>query len=116
MMSDYVFNPERGEVELVLGGERLVLAAQMRRLASLSGHFKCDSFEDLYNQMMKPEPNSIIATLEHLCVHGDVNKAIDGFKMIECNAVMIAFRSVLEHHLSDDDKKQTESTSQEKKT
>lgn len=68
-------NPERGEVEFSIGGEKGVICAEMARLAALSHEIGTKSLRDLVERIQGVEPFTMFAAVDCLLVKGDA-KAI----------------------------------------
>lgn len=64
-------NPERGEVELVIGEEKGVICAEMGRLAALSGLCGTKTLHDLYRQISGAEPVTMYNAIATMMVKGD---------------------------------------------
>lgn len=92
------YNVERGEVPLVVGGTDLVIAAEIKRLATLSTKLGCQSFYDLYSRLANVEVAATIAAVETLSVRGDVSTAVDRMTIADLPACKDAFAAALLHH------------------
>ena len=101
-------NPERGEVELVIGDTTLVLAAEMGRLAALSKKLECKSLKDLYDAMTGLAPHAVEACIQCLAIKGDVDAALGQMRMHHFQAAQEAFNVVLEHHITPEDNKKAQ--------
>jgi len=64
-------NPERGEVEIVLGDERGVICAEMARLAILSREIGTKSLRELFERLQGVEVFAMYAAIDALLVEGD---------------------------------------------
>lgn len=64
-------NPERGEVDIEIGGEKGVICAEMARLAVLSGQLGTKSLRDLFERLQGVEPFAMYAAIDALLIHGD---------------------------------------------
>lgn len=64
-------NPERGEVDLVIGDEKGVLCAEMARLAILSSQIGTRTMRDLFERLQGVEPFAMYAAIDALLVDGD---------------------------------------------
>lgn len=93
-----VYNAERGEVPLTVGGVELVIAAEMARLASLSTRLGCQSFMELYLKLAGVEISATVAAVELLAVRGDPTKAIAAMSIADLPACKDAFMAALLHH------------------
>ncbi|SFM00653.1 hypothetical protein SAMN03159423_4872 [Bradyrhizobium sp. NFR13] len=92
------YNAERGEVPLTVGGVDLVIAAEMGRLASLSGRLNCQSFMELYLKLAGVEIGATVAAVEILAVKGDATKAIAAMSIADLPACKDAFLAAMLHH------------------
>lgn len=93
-----VFNAERGEVPLTVGGVDLVIAAEMARLASLSARLGCQSFVELYLKLAGVEVAATVAAVELLAIKGDATKAVAAMSIADLPACKDAFIAALLHH------------------
>lgn len=92
------YNAERGEVPLRVGGTDLVIAAEIKRLATLSTMLKCQSFFELYSKLANVEIAATVAAVEALSVRGDTSAAIAGMTIADLPACKDAFTAALLHH------------------
>lgn len=92
------YNSERGEVPLTVGGVDLVVAAEMGRLASLSGRLQCQSFIELYSKLAGVELVATMAAVELLAVKGDTGAALKAMTLADLPACKDAFVAALLHH------------------
>lgn len=94
------YNAERGEVPLKVGGTDLVIAAEIKRLATLSTALGCQSFFELYSKLANVEVAATIAAVEALTIHGDTSSAISAMTIADLPACKDAFTAALLHHAS----------------
>jgi len=94
------YNAERGEVPLKVGGTDLVIAAEIKRLATLSTALGCQSFFELYSKLANVEVAATVAAVENLTVRGDVTVAVKGMTIADLPACKDAFTAALLHHAS----------------
>ncbi|CAM5401708.1 hypothetical protein AFEL58S_02044 [Afipia felis] len=94
------YNSERGEVPLAVGGTDLVIAAEMEKLAALSGRLNCQSFLELYSKLAGVELVATMAAIELLAVKGDTGAALKSFTITDLPACKDAFVAALLHHTS----------------
>lgn len=94
------YNAERGEVPLKVGGTDLVIAAEIKRLATLSTALGCQSFFELYSKLANVEVAATIAAVEALTIHGDTSSAIGAMTIADLPACKDAFTAALLHHAS----------------
>lgn len=92
------YNAERGEVPLTVGGVDLVIAAEMGKLAALSGRLNCQSFMELYMKLAGVELASTLAAVEVLAVKGDPAAAIKAMTIADLPACKDAFVAAFLHH------------------
>lgn len=92
------YNAERGEVPLHVGGTDLVIAAEIKRLASLSTAMRCQSFFELYSKLAGVEVAATIAAVEALTVRGDATAALNAMTIADLPACKDAFAAALLHH------------------
>ncbi|MGX9390509.1 hypothetical protein ACWX0K_07150 [Nitrobacteraceae bacterium UC4446_H13] len=92
------YNAERGEVPLTVGGVDLVIAAEMGRLATLSGRLNCQSFMDLYTKLAQVELQATMAAVEVLAVRGDPAAALKAMSLVDLSACQTAFTAAFLHH------------------
>ncbi|MGB5903812.1 MAG: hypothetical protein WBH00_13270 [Xanthobacteraceae bacterium] len=92
------YNAERGEVPLTVGGVELVIAAEMGRLATLSGRLNCQSFMELYTKLAQVELQATMAAVETLAVKGDPTAASKAMTIADLPACKTAFIAAFLHH------------------
>jgi hypothetical protein len=92
------YNAERGEVPLTVGGVELVIAAEMGRLATLSGRLNCQSFMELYTKLAQVELQAVVTAVEVLAVKGDPTAAIKAMTVADLSACQVAFTAAFLHH------------------
>lgn len=92
------YNAERGEVPLHVGGTDLVIAAEIKRLATLSTALGCQSFFELYSKLANVEVAATIAAVEALTIRGDTPSAIGAMTIADLPACKDAFTAALLHH------------------
>jgi hypothetical protein len=91
-------NAERGEVPLTVGGVDLVIAAEMRGLASLSARLGLLGFSELYSRLASAEINATMAAVECLAVMGDAEKAVADMGLSDLPRCTEAFMMAFKHH------------------
>lgn len=96
-------NGERGEVNLNIGGVELVIAAEMKRLASLSTALELSSLQGLYERLLGVEVVATMTAIRCLTVRGDAALALSKLKLSHFADCKIAFSAALSHHLVDDE-------------
>jgi hypothetical protein len=96
-------NGERGEVNLKIGGVDLVIAAEMKRLASLSTQLEMTSLQGLYQKLLGVEIVATMLAIQCLTVRGDVELALAKLKLKHFADCKTAFSAALAHHLKDDE-------------
>lgn len=67
-------NPERGEVELVVRGEKAVLCAEMARIAALSKAIGTTNLATVYERLVGIEPAAMFAAVDCLVIDGNPEK------------------------------------------
>lgn len=67
-------NPERGEVDLVVGGEKGVLCAEMARLAVFSAAVGTKSLRDVFERLQGVEPAAMYAAIDAFLIEGDARE------------------------------------------
>lgn len=94
-----VHNAERGEIPLTVGGVDLVIAAEIKRLATLSTRLGCQSFADLYSRLANVEVAAAVAAVEILALKGDPDAAVAKMTIADLPACKDAFAAALLHHV-----------------
>lgn len=92
------YNAERGEVPLTVGGVELVIAAEMGRLATLSGRLNCQSFMEFYTKLAQVELQATVVAIEVLAVKGDPTAALKAMTIADLPACKAAFVAAFLHH------------------
>lgn len=96
------YNSARGEVPLVIAEDRdgeveIIIAAELGKLASLSGRIGCTSFQDLYLRLTSGELQAVLAGIELLTVNGDYGAALKSLTLADIAACSKAFKTALLH-------------------
>lgn len=92
------YNAERGEVPLKVGGTDLVIAAEIKRLATLSTALGCQSFFELYSKLAGVEIAATVAAVEALTVRGDATAAVNAMTIADLPSCKDAFTAALLYH------------------
>lgn len=102
-------NPERGEVELVIGEEKGVICAEMGRLAALSGSIGTKSLTDLFERAQGVEPLTVYAIIDTMLIDGDLKAMRRAIKNpSDLAKVSAAFLKSLSFFIEGDDGKKGE--------
>lgn len=93
-------NPARGEVEVTISGERLVIVSEMKRLASLSSRLGNPPLDALLGRLSGFELEAIQAACHTLVADGDGKGAFEKCSGLdEVMKLGAAFNEAMAQHL-----------------
>lgn len=101
-MSPISFNPLRGEAPVTLGGENLVLAVEMERLAELQARCGVDDFASLYGRLAGFHLPTVRHALATLVLRGDGAAAAKAMTLNDMPAWIGAVKNAFAAHLAPD--------------
>lgn len=75
-------NKARGEVEVSIGVHKLILCAEMERLAAVSAELGSIAFFEIAKRVHEQEPQAVLACLKHMDIT-DTFKTLERVKFVD---------------------------------
>jgi len=96
-------NEARGEVKVRIGGQDLILCAEMEGLARISAALKTETLNALLKRLIGSEPLAVITAIRELAIEGDTAAAVKAMRINGLTRASDAIASALAAHMEDDD-------------
>lgn len=81
-------NKVRGEVELKIGAHKVILCAEMERLARLSDALGNPPLQQVFVRLGGSEPRALLEAVRAFAIDGDAEKLIEGARDFEALGVI----------------------------